>query len=123
MLIDEKLLIELFEQKDRKRREVLFELFHDHLLARLTRARIADLINAKLARPGLVTAEDVRYCRFYFKGKKIASSHRPVEKSKPKPDQLQNVGNSQPSAFKVTDPDQIKLEDKFNFKSKHSNKQ
>ncbi|WP_426295693.1 hypothetical protein ACN9ML_14085 [Dyadobacter endophyticus] len=69
MLIDEKLLIELFEQKDRKRREVLFELFHDHLLARLTRARIADMISAKLGRPRLITAEDVRYCRFYFKQK------------------------------------------------------
>ena len=123
MLIDEKLLIELFEQKDRKRREALFELFNDYLLARLTRARIADLINAKLGRPGLVTADDVRYCRFYFKDKKTASSHWPVEKLKPRPDQLQNAENSQPSAFKVTDPDEIKLQDQFKFKSKHSIKQ
>jgi hypothetical protein len=123
MLIDEKLLIELFEQKDRKRREALFELFHDELFARLTLARIADLISAKLGRPGLITAEDVRYCRFYFKGKKPVRTLRPVEKPKPKPDQPQHAESSQPNAFKVTDPDEIKLEDQFNFKSKHSNKQ
>jgi hypothetical protein len=123
MLIDEKLLIELFEQKDRKRREMLFELFHDHLLARLTRARIADLINAKLGRPGLVTADDVRYCRFYFKDKKTVSSHRPVEKPKPRPDHSAGSGDSPLSTFKVTDPDQIKLQDQLIFKSKHSNKQ
>lgn len=123
MLIDEKLLIELFEQKDRKRREVLFELFHDHLLARLTRARIADMINAKLARPGLVTADDVRYCRFYFKGKKTARTIGPVEKPKPKPDRPSDAESNQPSAFQVTNPDEIKLEDQFKFKSKHSNKQ
>jgi hypothetical protein len=123
MLIDEKLLIELFEQKDRKRREALFELFHEDLLAKLTRARIADLINAKLGRPGLVTAQDVRYCRFYFKEKKITRSHKPVEKPKPRPDQPQHAESSQPNAFKVTDPDEIKLEDQFKFKSKHSIKQ
>ncbi|WP_342087101.1 hypothetical protein [Dyadobacter sp. OTU695] len=123
MLIDEKLLIELFEQKDRKRREALFELFPDELLARLTRARIADLINAKLARPGLVTADDVRYCRFYFKDKKHLGAIRPVEKPKPRPDHSAGSGDSPLSTFKVTDPDGIKLEDQFTFKSKHSNKQ
>ncbi|MHA4741973.1 hypothetical protein [Dyadobacter sp. MSC1_007] len=123
MLIDEKLLIELFEQKDRKRREALFELFRDDLLARLTRARIAGLISAKLGRPGLITAEDVRYCRFYFKDKKTASPPRPVEKPKPKPDQSSYAESNQSGAFKVTDPDEIKLEDQFKFKSKHSNKQ
>ncbi|WP_426293322.1 hypothetical protein ACN9ML_29395 [Dyadobacter endophyticus] len=123
MLIDEKLLIELFEQKDRKRREVLFELFHDHLLARLTRARIADMISAKLGRPRLITAEDVRYCRFYFKGKETGSTPRPEGKPKPKPDRPLAAENIQSSAFKVTDPDEIKLQDQFNFKSKHSNKQ
>ena len=123
MLIDEKLLIELFEQKDRKRREVLFEFFHDHLLARLTRARIADMISAKLGRPGLITAEDVRYCRFYFKGKKTGSTPRPEQKPKPKPDRPLSAENIQSSAFKVTNPDEIKLEDQFMFKSKHSNKQ
>jgi len=123
MLIDEKLLIELFEQKDRKRREVLFEFFHDHLLAGLTRARIADMISAKLGRPGLITAEDVRYCRFYFKGKKTDSTPMPEQKPKPKPDRPLAAENIQSSAFKVTDPDEIKLQDQFKFKSKHSNKQ
>jgi hypothetical protein len=123
MPIDEKLLIELFEQKDRKRRENLFKLFHEDILAGLTRARIADLINAKLGRPGLVTAQDVRYCRFYFKDKKPVRAIRPVEKPKPRPDQPKHAESNQPSAFKVTDPDEIKLEDQFNFKSKHSNKQ
>ncbi|GGH36757.1 hypothetical protein GCM10007423_29260 [Dyadobacter endophyticus] len=123
MLIDEKLLIELFEQKDRKRRENLFKLFHQELMAGLTRARIADLISAKLGRPGLITAEDVRYCRFYFKGKKTEATPGAVEKPKPKPDQRSYVESNQPSAFKVTDPDEIKLQDQFKFKSKHSNKQ
>ncbi|MCF0075693.1 hypothetical protein LZD49_34800 [Dyadobacter sp. CY261] len=120
MLIDEKLLIELFEQKDRKRREALFELFPGELLARLTRARIAALISSKLGRPGLITAEDVRYCRFYFKSKKTASTTRPVEK--PKPDQSPGAENNQSSAFKVTDPDQIKLQDQFKFESKFAKK-
>jgi len=123
MLINEKLLIELFEQKDRKRREALFELFHDELFARLTLARIADLISAKLGRPGLITAEDVRYCRFYFKGKKNATTPRTGQRPKPRPDQALGADHIQPGAFKVTDPDEIKLEDQFKFKSKHSTKQ
>lgn len=122
-MIDEKLLIELFEQKDRKRREVLFELFLEDLFASLTRGRIADIISAKLGRPGLITAEDVRYCRFYFKGKKTGRIHKAVENTIRKPDQPQDIENVQPSAFKVTDPDEIKLEDQFKFKSKHSTKQ
>lgn len=123
MLIDEKLLIELFEQKDRKRREALFELFREDLFASLTRARIADMINAKLGRPGLIKAEDVRYCRFYFKDKKIGRIHKAVEKTIRKADQPQDAENIQLNAFKVTDPDEIKLEDQFKFKSKHSTKQ
>jgi len=122
-MIDEQLLIELFEQKDRKRREALFRLFREELFASLTRARIADMINAKLGRPGLITAEDVRYCRFYFRDKKTERIHRTVEKTIRKPDQPQDSENTQSSAFKVTDPYEIKLEDQFKFKSKHSNKQ
>ncbi|WP_106596570.1 hypothetical protein [Dyadobacter jiangsuensis] len=123
MMIDEKLLIELFEQRDRKRREALFELFREDLFASLTRARIADMINIKLGRPGLITAEDVRYCRFYFKDKKTRRIPRTVEKTIRKPDQSQDAENFQSSAFKVTDPGEIKLEDQFKFKSKHSAKQ
>lgn len=122
-MIDEKLLIELFEQRDRKRREALFELFRENLFASLTRARIADMINAKLGRPGLIKAEDVRYCRFYFKDKRTGRIHRAMEKTIRKPDQPQDAENIQPSVFKVTDPDEIKLEDQFKFKSKHSTKQ
>ena len=123
MKIDEQLLIELFEQKDRKRREALFGLFREDLFASLTRARIADMINVKLGRPGLITAEDVRYCRFYFKDKKTERIHRAVEKTIRKPDQPPDTENILPSAFKVTNPDEIKLEDQFKFKSKHSTKQ
>lgn len=122
-MIDEKLLIELFEQKDRKRREALVGFFREDLFASLTRARIADIISAKLGRPGLITAEDVRYCRFYFKGKKTGQIHKAVDKTICKPDQTPNTENIQPGAFKVTDPDEIKLEDQFKFKSKHSTKQ
>lgn len=122
MLIDEKLLIELFEQRDRKRREALFELFREDLFASLTRARIADIISAKLGRPGLITAEDVRYCRFYFKDKKTRRIPRTVEKTIRKPDQPQDAENIQSSAFKVTNPDEIKLQDQFKFESKFAKK-
>ena len=122
MLIDEHLLIELFEQKDRKRRGALFELFREDLFASLTRARIADMINSKLGRPGLITAEDVRYCRFYFKGKKTERIPRAVEKTIRKPDQPQYAESSQPGAFRVTDPDEIKLQDQFKFESKFAKK-
>ncbi|MDR6804259.1 hypothetical protein J2Y45_001528 [Dyadobacter sp. BE34] len=122
MMIDEKLLVELFEQKDRKRREALVGLFREDLFASLTRARIADMINAKLGRPGLITAEDVRYCRFYFKDKKRERIHRAVEKTIRKPDQPQDAENIQASAFKVTNPDEIKLQDQFKFESKFAKK-
>lgn len=122
MLIDKQLLIELFEQKDRKRREALFGLFREDLFASLTRARIADMINVKLGRLGLITAEDVRYCRFYFKDKKTERIRRTVEKTTRKPDQPQDAESSQPNAFKVTDPDEIKLQDQFKFESKFAKK-
>lgn len=122
MLIDEKLLIELFEQKDRKRREALFELFHDELLARLTLARIADLVSAKLGRPGLITAQDVRYCRFYFKNKKTEATPKTGQRLKPKLDQALGADHIQPGTFKVTDPDEIKLQDQFKFESKFAKK-
>ncbi len=125
MLIDDKLLVELFEQKDRKRRQALFALFAEELLTGLSRARIADLISAKLGRPGLVTADDVRYCRFYFKGKSEITASRnstPTQKPRPRSEHSSEPGSNPPGAFKVSDPDEIKLQDQFNYESKFAKK-
>lgn len=61
------LLIELFESKDKHRRRYLYESFADKINTSASRKFIAQWINKELARDDLITQEDIKYCRHYFK--------------------------------------------------------
>lgn len=64
------LLIELFEIKDKHRRRCLYESFADKINTRASRKFIAQWINKELARDDLISEEDIKYCRHYFKEEK-----------------------------------------------------
>ena len=64
------LVIQLFESKDKSRRRCLYEAFQDKIKTNTSRKFIAQWINKELARDDLITEEDIKYCRHYFKDEK-----------------------------------------------------
>lgn len=69
-MISHKLLIQLFENKDKSRRRCLYEAFQDKINTNTSRKFIAQMINKELARDDLITEDDIKYCRHYFKDEK-----------------------------------------------------
>jgi hypothetical protein len=67
--VDKNILIDLFERKDKKRRKILYELYAELVMTSLSAHYVAEMICSDLGKPELVDADDVRYCRFYFRKK------------------------------------------------------
>jgi hypothetical protein len=65
------LLIELYRQQDRRRKRVLYDLFSDTIQINASLHFIAQMINKELGVEGLITQDDIKYCRHYFKDTKI----------------------------------------------------
>jgi hypothetical protein len=65
------LLIELYRQHDRKRKRMLYDLFASTISINTSLHFIAQLINKELGIEGLITEDDIKYCRHYFKNKKV----------------------------------------------------
>lgn len=61
-----KLLIQMYESNDRKRRRLLMDIFYDTITMNASLKFICKLINDELARDDLVSEKDVVYCRFHF---------------------------------------------------------
>jgi hypothetical protein len=68
--MNKQLIIQLFENKDKSRRRCLYEAFQDKINTKTSRKFIAQMINKELARDDLITEEDIKYCRHYFKDEK-----------------------------------------------------
>lgn len=65
--MNKEILIELYRSKDRKRKMVLNELYHKQIHLKLSQIFIANMINRDLGVENLIQADDIRYCKFYFK--------------------------------------------------------
>src|SRR5687768_4615803 len=67
MKVNKEVLIDLFQRKDKKRRKILYELYAELVLTSLSAHYVAEMINSDLGKPEVADADDVRYCRYYFR--------------------------------------------------------
>lgn len=95
MEVDKNILIDLFERKDKKRRKILYELYAELVMTSLSAYYVAEMICSDLQKPELIHADDVRYCRFYFRKKPRTPSSAPIREerhlSSPAPKREQQV--------------------------------
>ena len=103
--MNKEILIELYRLKDRKRKMLLNELYYKQIHLKLSQTFIANMINRDLGVENLIQADDIRYCKFYFKHEKeaskqdvkndkdlikpVQSSHRQAEKPENSSDDLE----------------------------------
>lgn len=95
MKMNRDILVDLFERKDKKRRKILYEIYSEMVLTSLSACYVAEMINSDLGKTDLIHADDVRYCRFYFR-KKIETRPSAPEReerhlSSPAPQREQKV--------------------------------
>lgn len=105
---EKKLLIQLFQQKDRKRKEVLYRIFLDIINLNASLGFIAELINKDLGVTNLITQDDIKYCRYYFKnteGKKTPKSFLTISnKGLPLSNQIKST-----DTITWTNPDEVNI--------------
>ena len=71
--MDKNTLIELYERRDKKRRRILYELYFDLITSKLTAKYIAEMICKDLGQAEMISAADIKFCRFHFKNKQVAT--------------------------------------------------
>ncbi|GGM82788.1 hypothetical protein GCM10010967_13100 [Dyadobacter beijingensis] len=82
MKVNKDILIDLFERKDKKRRKILYEFYAELVMTSLSSYYVAEMICSDLGKPELVDADDVRYCRFYFRKKSETRSSAPMREER-----------------------------------------
>jgi hypothetical protein len=87
--MNKEILIELYQRKDRKRKMVLNKLYYSQIHSNLSQNYISSIINRDLGIENLIQADDIRYCKFYFKQKVIATNQNQTQKQKQRPLLLQ----------------------------------
>ncbi|WP_149242994.1 hypothetical protein [Dyadobacter sp. 32] len=130
MMMNSELLIDLFERKDKKRRKILYEQYADLLLTSLSAFYVAEMISVELGMPGLVTADDVRYCRFYFRSKQTQRASIPIKSERllpssapePRTHRTHQCNVKDPSALRWSDPDTMNMQDNIIRKTKFGKK-
>ncbi|MER0439741.1 hypothetical protein [Emticicia sp. W12TSBA100-4] len=107
------LLIELYRQQDRRRKRVLYDLFSDTIQINASLHFIAQMINKELGVEGLITQDDIKYCRHYFKDTKIQVKARlpEIPKRHPIPDKKNETSRSDGHSKEInwTNPDEVNL--------------
>lgn len=107
------LLIELYRQQDRRRKRVLYDLFGDTIQINASLHFIAQMINKELGVEGLITQDDIKYCRHYFKDTKIQVKARlpDIPKRHPIPDKKNETSRSDGHSKEInwTNPDEVNL--------------
>jgi hypothetical protein len=130
MKLNKEILIDLFERKDKKRRKILYELYAELVLTSLSAYYVAEMINSDLGKPELIDANDVRYCRYYFrktarKLTSIPSRTEPLLPSpapEPRPQHTHNMSVKNPLKAPWSDGDAKDMQDKISVKTKFINK-
>ncbi len=107
-------LLLLYERNDRKRRKMLYQLFGKQINMDCSIALIAELINIKLEKQDLISANDIRYCRFHFRKNSKSQNIEMVS---------ENTSTIEPPLVKKeirwTNPDEVKS-NQYTVKSKYS---
>ena len=123
--MDKKTLIDLFERRDKKRKRILYELYFDLITSKLTARYIAEAICKDVGRADMVSAADIKFCRFQFKGKVPSAAIRPGLRSKPasaSPVQFEPQSQSSGPIAHWSDPDTMSTQENIIFESKFSKK-
>ncbi|MCF2446931.1 hypothetical protein L0657_23455 [Dyadobacter sp. CY345] len=123
--MDKKILIDLFERRDKKRKRILYELYFDLINSRLTARYIAETICKDLGRADMVNAADIKFCRFQFKGKVASAALKPGPRSKPvsaSSVQVEPSSQSSGSSAHWSDPDTMSTQENIIVESKFSKK-
>lgn len=121
--MEKDILIDLFDRKDKKRRRVLYEHYHNLITNIYSAVYAAEAISKDLERPGLVTARDIKFCRYQFKGKKVGRSSVVAASNN-----INNIKEISPAtnigrqALHWSDPTELEGEDSIIVKSKHAKK-
>ena len=123
--MDKTTLIDLFERRDKKRKRILYELYFDLITSRLTAHYIAEAICKDLGRADMVSAADIKFCRFHFKGKVASPALKPGPRSKPvsaSSVQVEPVSQSSGPSAHWSDPDTMSTQENIIVESKFSKK-
>ena len=123
--MDKTTLIDLFERRDKKRKRILYELYFDLITSRLTSRYIAEMICKDLGHADMVSAADIKFCRFHFKGKVASAATRPIPRSKPDsglPVQFKPQSQSSGTSAHWSDPDTMSTQENIIVESKFSKK-
>lgn len=122
--MDNQMLIDLFERKDKKRKRVLFRVFKDIIQSDLTAVYIAEIINKRLDREGLVTSADIKFCRYQFKNRPLKKLDNHTAVSPPHGIRAEKSGQkrTEKQVRTWTDPDSIDLQENLIVQSKFTKK-
>ena len=121
--MDKTTLIDLFERRDKKRKRILYELYFDLITSRLTARYIAEMICKDLGHADMVSAADIKFCRFHFKGKVVTAATRPSPRSKPvSGSPVQFEPQSSGTSAHWSDPDTMSTQENIIVESKFSKK-
>jgi transcription termination factor NusB len=99
------MLIQLYQQKDRMRKRVLYELFKSEIEMKASLPFIVKMINEQLGIENLISIADITYCRFFFKTIKVNKPQNPKNKPIQQSLLLNNKADSQNFEIKFTDLD------------------
>lgn len=99
------MLIQLYQQKDRMRKRVLYELFKSEIEMKASLPFIAKLINEQLRIENLISIADITYCRYFFKTVKVNKPQNPENKPIGQSLLLKNKADGQEFEIKFTDLD------------------
>lgn len=130
MKLNKEILIDLFERKDKKRRKILYELYAELVLTSLSAHYVAEMISSDLGKPELIDADDVRYCRFYFRKRPKPFSRLPVKTEpllaspapEPRPQHARNLSVKNSVKPPWSDGDANDMQDKISIQTKFINK-
>lgn len=130
MRVNKEILIDLFERKDKKRRKILYELYAELVLTSLSAYYVAEMISSDLKKPALIDADDVRYCRYYFRKRTKPFDRVPLRTEpllpspapEPRPQHIQNVTVKNLLKEPWSDGDAKDMQDKISVKTKFINK-
>ena|SRR5215217_7857211 len=130
MKVDKEILIDLFERKDKKRRKILYELYAELVLTSLSAYYVAEMINSDLRKPELIDADDVRYCRYYFRKRpkpfdRVPLTTEPLLPSpapESRPQHTYNMSVKNPLKAPWSDGDAKDMQDKISIQTKFINK-
>lgn len=123
--MDKKILIDLFERKDKKRRRLLYELYFDLITTNLTASYIAEMICKDLGQTEMVSPADIKFCRFQFKNKAVRAViskpffQNPVPQATVKPQTKTSEGGF--TDF-CSDPDTMSTQENIIVQSKFAKK-